>query len=416
MSILSFFRNLFFEDVPETQISKKEIPLIEEAIIISCYFNPMKSPYRKLAFDKFFEGIKGYNHKIVECVIGDSVAELPDTFEKVYTKSLLWHKETLLNNIIKTLPAKYKYIFWVDADILFTNPTWLEEGIKVMKAGANMIQPFEYGIHLMKDELEPSFNVNAYRRTCSNPVLRHKQLWRSFCSNHPGLSGNNNYDAHGHVGFAWGIKREILDKVPGGLYDKALIGGADHIMAHAAAGQINHNCIAKSFTDDIDAVNQWSRTFYVAVEGKLGFVKGDVNHIWHGDLKDRQYLKRITEFTPATKRIHQRDANGLYIHDDVDDTNYMTQYFMMREILDDEVIIEEQPVYTDIYDNVVEQPIEFGGGQTDGGGAGGTWNDNQDAPIAEADLPGFIPNTDYQNDNTVSETNDGNDYSGSTFS
>jgi hypothetical protein len=402
------------EDVPETtpempkgampQYSAPPMPKrqvvtnseIDEAIIISCYFNPMKSPYRRKGFEKFYEGIKHFNHKIVECVIGDSEAELPDTFEKVYTKSLLWHKETLLNNIIKTLPAKYKYIFWLDADIIFTNPNWLQESVQVMKNGANIVQPFEFGIHLNKGELAPKFNVNAYRRNCSTPSLRHEQLWRSFCSNHPNLSGNNNYDAHGHVGFAWGIKREILDMVPGGLYDKALIGGADHIMAHAAAGHIPHNCITKSFTDDIVAVNEWSKMFYAAVQGKIGYAQGDLYHIWHGELKDRQYLKRITEFTPKAKRIQHRDENGFFITDEVDDTNYMLEYFMLREIMDDG-------------SNVVSDDIQFGSGQTDGAGAGGSWNDNSTQDLYDSytqpqqDSP--LPQDNYRQDDSVRQDN-----------
>ena len=84
---------------------------VSEAIIIACYFNPMKSPYRLRAFKKFYEGIKRYNHKIIECTIGDSVLELHDlvpakNYVSTHTKTLLWHKETLLNNLIKQLPVK----------------------------------------------------------------------------------------------------------------------------------------------------------------------------------------------------------------------------------------------------------------------------------------------------------------------
>lgn len=406
MSILSFFKKLLYEDVPEkttsvvNQPNKSLIPPyiappmpqysthinsdLDEAIIISCYFNPMNSPYRRIAFEKFYEGIKHFNHKIVECVIGDSEAQLPEQFEKVYTKSLLWHKETLLNRIIKDMPKKYKYIFWLDADILFTNPNWLLESVQVMKNGANMVQPFEYAIHLNKDEFAPNFNVNAYRRNCSAPTLRHKQLWRSFCSNHPTLSNNINYDAHGHVGFAWGIRRDVLDLVPGGLYDKALVGGADHIMAHAAAGHIPHNCITKSFTDDIQSVNEWSKMFYAAVKGKLGFVEGDVYHIWHGELKDRAYFKRVTEFTTRAKRIQQRDSNGLYVTTDEEDDNYMLNYFMTREIMgDDFVELDSDPnsYPNDYQENYQDNSIIFGGGQSDGGGSGGTWVDDRDQQI-----------------------------------
>ena len=362
MSFKNWINKTFFNDVivdiPDTQaVSSKiqSIPpnIMDETIIISCYFNPMNSPYRLKAFNKFYEGIKQYNHKIVECVIGNKPAQLGNEFEKIHTSSLLWHKETLLNNIIKSLPAKYKYIFWVDADVIFTNPTWLEEGAKAMLAGANIVQPFEYCVHLEKDRLTPDFNVNAYKKSCTNPMTRHKSLWRSFCSNYAsGLYANKNYDAHGHVGFAWGIKREIFDKIPGGLYDKALIGGADHIMAHAAAGQINHSCIVNSFTDDIDNINAYSKTFYAAVNGKIGYVLGDIYHIWHGELKDRQYLKRIKEFTPLANQITERDDNGLYMQDD-DDTNYMLQYFLLREVLDDGTdqsgFIEDDPNYDPAY-------------------------------------------------------------------
>ena len=366
MSFKSWFNKAFYNDVvveiPDTPVSYTPMPsvrltpsnIMDETIIISCYFNPLNSPYRLKAFNKFYDCIKQYNHKIVECVIGNKPAQLSDDFEKVHTSSLLWHKETLLNNIIKSLPTKYKYIFWIDADIIFTNPTWLEEGAKVMAAGANIVQPFEYCVHLEKDRLTPDFNVNAYKKSCTNPMTRHKSLWRSFCSNYAsGLYANKNYDAHGHVGFAWGIKREIFDKIPGGLYDKALIGGADHIMAHAAAGQINHSCIVNSFTDDIDNINAYSKTFYAAVNGKIGYVLGDIYHIWHGELKDRQYLKRIKEFTPLANQITERDDNGLYMQDDDDDTSYMLQYFLLREVLDDGTdqsgFIEDDPNYDPAY-------------------------------------------------------------------
>lgn len=403
MSILNFFRKLLYQEVPDVNND------LDEAIIISCYFNPLGSPYRLKAFKRFYEGIKQYNHKIVECVIGEARPELSDDFEKVYTKSLLWHKETLLNKIIAELPKKYKYIFWVDADLIFTNPNWVEEGIKAMKAGANMIQPFEYCVHLEKDLQEPNFNVNAYRKDCNNPNIRHKMLWRSFCSNHSiGLSAHMNYDVHGHVGFAWGIKREVIEKVPGYLYDKALIGGADHIMAHAGAGHINHNCITKSFTDNIEEVNEWSRMFYNAVEGKLGFVKGDVYHIWHGDLKDRQYLKRIQEFTAKSKKIQKRDENGFYIGEDEDINDYMNNYFLVREVL------EEEPIYNDtiIVDTQVNdypvEDIQFGGGQSDGGGAGDTWQE----PAQSIDSNNY----DVIHQDTTNYNIPDNDYQGSTFS
>lgn len=303
-----------------------------EAVIIACYFNPQNNPYRLEAFNKFYESIKHLNHRIVECVIGDAMPQLPvsPSIARVHTKDLLWHKEALLNGIIKTLPKKFKYVFWLDTDVLFTNNDWLIQGVEELKYN-NIIQPFEYCIHLEEGETKPSFDVAFERKFVSNPAIRHQSIWRSFCANHrtTDFSGDSNYDKHGHVGFAWGARREILDIIP--LYDKALIGGADHIIAHASAGQIGHSCLMKSFTEDIDAVNEWCEDFDFLINGKISYVKGDLYHLWHGDVAKRQYLKRVQEFTPKAKKITKKDENGLYVADQLEGDTYVNEYFDQRE-------------------------------------------------------------------------------------
>jgi hypothetical protein len=301
-----------------------------EAVIVSCFFNPQNSPYRLSAFQHFYEQIKHLNHHIVECVIGDTKPQLQAyrNIKTVYTKNLLWHKESLLNNIIAELPSKFKYIFWVDADVLFTNLDWMVEGVEELQL-SNIIQPFEYCVHLKKDENNPSFNLDTLKSTFLPNQLNDK-VWRSFCANFVTnhLWKDEVYNNHGHVGFAWGARRSVLDTLP--LYDKALIGGADHIIAHAAAGQIPHSCITKAFTDNLDEVNEWSTRFYKVVEGKIGYVKGDLYHLWHGDIENREYLKRIQDFTAKTKEIVEKDENGLYVSRKEDDA-YMTEYFRRRE-------------------------------------------------------------------------------------
>lgn len=303
-----------------------------EAVIIACYFNPQNNPYRLEAFNKFYDSIKHLNHRIVECVIGDAMPQLPltNSIARVHTKDLLWHKEALLNNIIKTLPKKFKYVFWLDTDVLFNNKNWLVQGVEELKYN-NIVQPFEYCIHLEEGETSPSFDVIPERFNVSDPKKRHPKMWRSFCANYrtTDLSDDKNYDKHGHVGFAWGAKREILDTLP--LYDKALIGGADHIIAHAAAGHIGHTCIAKSFTDDIEAVNDWSEDFEKLINEKISYVRGDLYHLWHGAIEKRQYLKRIQDFTPKAKKITKKDKNGLFIADQLEGDKYVNEYFEQRE-------------------------------------------------------------------------------------
>lgn len=306
-----------------------------EAIIVSCFFNPQNSPYRIKAFNMFYESIKHLNHAIVECVIGDSKPQLEESknITRVYTENLLWHKESLINKVVSELPKKYRYVFWVDADVVFTNLNWLVDGVNQLQEN-KIIQPFEYCVHLERDETKPSFPMEELRQTYL-PNMNNKKVWRSFCANCANTCfwQDECYNNHGHVGFAWGARREVLDSVP--LYDKALIGGADHIIAHAAAGQIGHNCIAKSFTDNLEEINQWSAKFYKEVHGEIGFVKGDLYHIWHGDIDKRQYLKRIQDFTAKTKQIVRRDKNGLFVTNNGDDA-YVRNYFKQREVVGDD--------------------------------------------------------------------------------
>lgn len=303
-----------------------------EAVIVSCYFNPQNSPYRIKAFDIWYNSIKHLNHRIIECVIGDSKPQLPENenISRVYTKNLLWHKEALLNKIISELPDKFKYVCWCDTDILFTNKNWLVDSVKELQTH-NIIQPFEYCIHLDKDELKPSFDIEEAKKRVFT-IRDEKQIWRSACANYKttNLSDHVNYNLHGHVGMVYMIRRSILNNIS--LYDKNLIGGFDHLSFHAACGHINHNCIQKSFTDDLDELNEWSNKFYNQIQGLVSYTPGTIYHIWHGDLEKRQYLKRIQDFTKKSKTITKKDINGLYVTENGDDDSYMLEYFKIREV------------------------------------------------------------------------------------
>jgi hypothetical protein len=324
MRLFEIIKNLFVKPTNEYKNHS-------EAVIIACYFNPENNPYRLIAFGEFYDSIKHLNHRIVECVIGDGRPELDHTnsnFTLVHTTTTLWHKETLLNGLVKKLPNKFKYVMWVDADVLFTNKNWVVDAVAELQKN-RIVQLFEYCVHLEQDEFKPDFNLHEAKDhlNCLPPV-RHPRMWRSFAANYvtTDYSDDHNYDKHGHVGFAWGAQRSLLEEMP--LYDKALVGGADHIIAHAAAGHLCHNCITKSFTEDIDSVNKWSKKFFKKTKGKLGYVKGDLYHIWHGALENRQYLKRIKEFTPIAKNISKKDKNGLYM---TEDDTYVKNYFKHRE-------------------------------------------------------------------------------------
>src|SRR5271167_4474101 len=148
-----------------------------QAVIVACFFNPLNSPYRLLAFQKWYRSIKHLNHRIIECMIGPNAkSQLPDSpfISKIHTNTLLWHKEALLNRLIRDLPDKFKYVFWLDTDVLFTNQNWLTEAVEVLQT-RHILQPFEYCVHLKRNQSQPDFCVQDYRKTASDPARRHPQ-------------------------------------------------------------------------------------------------------------------------------------------------------------------------------------------------------------------------------------------------
>lgn len=315
--------------------NRKRYRTHSQAVIIACYYNPENNPYRLLAFQHWYKSIKHLNHRIIELTIGkDTKRQLPQS-PYIYHQqadTLLWHKETLLNQLITILPREYKYVFWVDTDVIFTNLNWLTDSVAALASTATIVQPFEYCIHLEKGQLAPTdLDVPLQRFNCMDPKRRHPRVWRSFAANHATLttySCDPDYDKHGHVGFAWGARREVLDNCP--LYDKALVGTADHIMAHAAAGHLNHHCILKAFGQSVTDIHAWSCKFYRQTVGHLGYAPGDLYHIWHGDLKAREYLKRTIEFDRLASEVKDRDRNGNYTATG-EPAAYLRRYYNKRE-------------------------------------------------------------------------------------
>lgn len=420
--MINFIRKLFgfTTRINETVVDNKYVSH-NEAVIIACYYNPQRNPYRLKAFNIWYDSIKHLNHRIIECTINNSMPDLweSENIEIINTESNLWHKEALLNRIIKELPKEFKYVFWLDTDVLFENKNWLVDSVNELQT-FNIIQPFEYCVHLDKERLnvdleEVIHHANSVRQEildtnkCSCPSIK---AWKSFCSNHStGLCDNNDYNLHGHVGFAWGIRREILGKVE--LFDKGLIGGADHIIAHAATGKPLHNCITKAFTHNLDEIEEWGFRFYKEVQNKVSYVPGILKHIWHGDIGKREYLKRIQEFSPSIRNISHKDKNGLYV---TKNDKYVKEYMNRREDTTNNIV--DLLILDNIFDShdsnnsdlKQKENDSFGGGNFGGGGSGSSWEENKIETQGYVDNSNMYKATELDN-NSINTTYINNNFS-----
>lgn len=259
---------------------------MQELVVITTYFNPCRYKTRRRNFDLFLEGIRsaGVPCITVECAFPGQDFELAQALGviRVRADALMWQKERLLNLAASWLPRTCVYIAWLDCDILFDSPTWATDLVAVLKT-RKVAQVFETCRRLAPDGVSDS-----------DPVAR---SFAAVMTSHPESLECGRYDAHGHTGYGWAMRREIFDEV--GLYEAAVSGSADHFMAHAIFGNYGF-CIENALKHDhrqLAHLKAWGSRFHAMVRGSLSVVPGQIRHLWHGDSVHRRYFLRMHEIS-----------------------------------------------------------------------------------------------------------------------
>ena len=195
--------------------------------------------------------------------------------------SVMWQKERLLNFAIDHLPASCRKVAWLDTDIFFENPRWAVQTAKLLD-DFPIVQPFDLALWLPK-----------------GATIFHGRgiAWSGFAAvahNHPGLFLSGDFDRHGHTGYAWAARKDLIKRHS--LYDRSIAGSGDHLMAHAMMGDLSSPCVTNSVgaaNPFRDSFHAWARPFHQDVRSRVGFVRGAILHRWHGDRKKRSYYKRM---------------------------------------------------------------------------------------------------------------------------
>lgn len=268
-------------------INKVSVSKCSHLAVITTYYNPCRYKTRRENFERFRAHMKDHNVMLltVECVFNGEAAELPAANDvwHVESSSLLWQKERLLNLAAERLPSHIDAVAWIDADLLFENENWVQDTLDALSTYP-IVQMFE--TCLRQTQAGDAGSVPDVVESMASVMQRfpHSLLMQR-------------YDIHGHTGYAWAMRREIFKQV--GLYEYAISGSADHFMAHAIYGDCGF-CIQNALKHDqvqIDHFKEWSSLFYPLINGQLGVVPGQLRHLWHGDLKHRNYFNRMHQIT-----------------------------------------------------------------------------------------------------------------------
>ena len=244
---------------------------------------------------------------VVECAYGDRpfTCALPGVHHiGVRAKTMIWNKECLLNLGIMQVPEA-EYIAWIDADIFFRNPTWADDTLDALDL-YDVVQPWSHAHDLgPKDELMTVHTSFAKVLHDGGPVAPNGPGW---------WKGDGGPYVYPHSGYAWAMTRRAFDGL-GGLFDLGGMGSGDFHMAQALVGEADCSIPGGAAASYRAHVKRWEARAKRVVDGNVGYVRGTIEHGFHGSKPKRNYLGRWDmfvkhQFCPDTDLI--RNAYGVY--------------------------------------------------------------------------------------------------------
>ena len=201
--------------------------------------------------------------------------------------AVLWQKEKLLNLAIDSVPHSVDSVAWLDCDVIFEQPNWVDAA-KEQLTKFNIVQlfseivdlsPAEYQIPSEPHTHSPSGRgvvslVNGNEHLDIATILESVAQARAKC-----------------VGFAWAARKEILEKH--GLYDAMIVGGGVRALAAAMYGE--YETLVRVY--QLNKARQehylrWARPYHHTINERIGYIGGRLYHLWHGEPKNRKYSER----------------------------------------------------------------------------------------------------------------------------
>lgn len=256
---------------------------------ITTYFNPARYRNRRKNYGIFRRRL-GVPLVTVELSFDGRFELEPSDAEiliQIAGGDVMWQKERLLNIALEGLPRECEFVLWLDCDVVFRHQDWFEQTCRELER-VPLLQPYSLVHHLPRSVSPEQWEM------ASVGLVRPSVAWlmsqgvsASECLGNP-LAGFPGIRAPGH---AWAARRELIERH--GLYDACIIGGGDTALACAAYGVFEE--LPRLHADNARAFQHylsWAQPLYAAVQGEVSLVKGDLMHLWHGEMSDRRTRRR----------------------------------------------------------------------------------------------------------------------------
>ena len=270
-------RNRYPRNPDSRRVPQARLCPIRRIAILTCFFNPEGYVRIRENYQRFADHLARYPVDLwtIELAFDEDDFTLPYDSQMRRVRGRrrwhkLWQKERLLNLLLEQVPDEYDAIGWYDCDIQFTNRFWVE-GVQETLQHYVWCQPF----------------INSWSRDLDGGLSCMKRSAAWYLHFQPQSLLDPSVI---HPGFAWVARSDWLRR--NGLYDKNPTGGGDALMLKAVTSQ--PLSAEKHMTIEwISGLNSWANAARNDGGASLGFVPGDVIHLYHGQRSNRRYLQRL---------------------------------------------------------------------------------------------------------------------------
>jgi len=266
--------------------------------LVTCHFNPQNYQQQRVNYFRFREQLGRPLTTVELSFSGDFAIDDSIRIRGFRNLHALWQKERLLNIAIGALPDRFDAVAWLDADLVFLNPNWYRDTIAALE---------QYPIVQMAERIhhtDRSFAIEADRTLETFG-------WSQVHADK--VPAGKWY----HTGFAWAATRDAISE---GLWDLDILGGGDAAMAFAWTGSPDKWTTRYRSPGQPDCplrrtFIRWAERNGPRAGRRVGYVPGEIVHLWHGDKANRKYVERTQllidqQFDPETDL--QASSAGLW--------------------------------------------------------------------------------------------------------
>lgn len=297
---------------------------------ITTFFNPANFGVRLRNYRLFRERLNAPLLAVELSFNGEFqlTREDADILVQVAGGDVMWQKERLLNIGLDRVPDGSDAVAWVDCDVVIERPDWMEAAVGLLDENI-LVQPFNRTFRLPRDVLPEDFDgVSVKPRFSIGYQLSRGLLTREALRDWR-VDGDLPND-----GLAWVARRGVMMKHR--FYDARIIGGGTRDLVHAALGE--HEALVEGrpmSPRHAEHYLEWARTFHQAVRRRIGYVHGDLYHLWHGNENDRRLMTRHADFNefdfdPASDIALDESGCWRWSSDKPAMHAYMKEYFAGR--------------------------------------------------------------------------------------